>query len=289
VTALRNGSPLDPPLDVLRRVLDGFPPPAGYPPIDNPSALVSLRDQLLAQVAPRQAVALTLELFFDVSPAGHAVLIGRPAGVSTPRYRLVDTGSYGFDVAGIPLESLPPPTLPGAGLLIPGTIATVIGVPVATTDVAVETITIAVEAIELVSVPMTSDLDLDGNGLPDSWQYAFLGALGTPFGQDSDGDGFLDPEEYSTGSDPNDAASVPAGLPASPRNLGLGVDDSGNVSILWDGSPVAVYQLWVATDLGDWAPYGVAPMSDGVQTWVVQLSGEEPWRFFRVHVTIPLP
>ena len=59
------------------------------------------------------------------------------------------------------------------------------------------------------------DSDDDGDGLPDSYETETSGT--DPLKSDTDGDGFSDGVEVGAGSDPNDAASMPAagvGVPA---------------------------------------------------------------------------
>ena len=58
----------------------------------------------------------------------------------------------------------------------------------------------------LTTLPVPSSTDLNGNLLPDDWEYTFLGGLVDPFG-DADGDGFSNLQEFLDGTDPNSAAS----------------------------------------------------------------------------------
>ena len=58
----------------------------------------------------------------------------------------------------------------------------------------------------LTTLPVPSSTDLNGNLLPDDWEYTFLGGLVDPLG-DADGDGFSNLQEFLDGTDPNSAAS----------------------------------------------------------------------------------
>src|SRR5439155_11856268 len=51
--------------------------------------------------------------------------------------------------------------------------------------------------------------DSDGNGLPDGWEYQFFGApTGNDPNADPDGDGQSNVAEYTSGTDPTNAASA---------------------------------------------------------------------------------
>jgi hypothetical protein len=93
------------------------------------------------------------------------------------------------------------------------------------------------------SLVLASNLDADGDGLPNGWEQAhgldpldstgLNGANGDP-----DGDGFVNLEEYQAGTDPNDPNSKPT-LPPPP-NLGFQVfaiaREGNNIRITWVGS-----------------------------------------------------
>ncbi len=49
--------------------------------------------------------------------------------------------------------------------------------------------------------------DLDGDGLPDDWELAFLGDLDDTATSDRDGDGFTAAQEFAAGTDPSDPQS----------------------------------------------------------------------------------
>lgn len=59
----------------------------------------------------------------------------------------------------------------------------------------------------------TIDLDVDDDGIPDTWELANFGDLTRDQTTDSDGDGLLDYQEYLTGFDPNNSDSDGDGNP----------------------------------------------------------------------------
>jgi hypothetical protein len=66
----------------------------------------------------------------------------------------------------------------------------------------------------------TNPLDLDADGLPDSWEQRYFGSLSLSATADTDGDGATNAAEFSAGSAPNNRASTSAdtdadGLPDS--------------------------------------------------------------------------
>jgi hypothetical protein len=54
--------------------------------------------------------------------------------------------------------------------------------------------------------------DSDGDGLPDSWEMAYFGALSYGAGSDPDNDGYGNLQEYLAGSDPTDPNSIPGDI-----------------------------------------------------------------------------
>lgn len=65
-------------------------------------------------------------------------------------------------------------------------------------------------ARQATAVYLPADQDGDGDGLPDWWEHRFFGGLSPAAGDDPDGDGYCNDREMADGTDPRDAASVPA-------------------------------------------------------------------------------
>jgi len=60
-----------------------------------------------------------------------------------------------------------------------------------------------------ISIPAPG-VDSDNDGLPDEWELSQFGDLSHDGTEDSDGDGFTDKQEYDSGTDPTNAASMPS-------------------------------------------------------------------------------
>jgi len=73
--------------------------------------------------------------------------------------------------------------------------------------------------------------DSDGDSVPDWWERRYLHHLGAPLDTDDDGDGFSNRAEYTAGTDPRDALSVPhITVAQTPHGLGVGFEGlSGRV------------------------------------------------------------
>jgi hypothetical protein len=85
----------------------------------------------------------------------------------------------------------------------------------------------AIDEVRISSVARRADefifiaTDADGDGLPDAWEMTYFGTLAYGAGDDPDGDGYTNLQEYQTGTNPNSASSHPA-LPATTN---IPVDD----------------------------------------------------------------
>ena len=93
--------------------------------------------------------------------------------------------------------------------------------------------------------------DTSGNGLPDWWEERYFGAIGAAVaGEDADGDGFANADEYLAGTDPLDAGSFfaleTAAHAAAESRLALG----------WPSATGRVYSLWRAESAaGPYVPH----------------------------------
>ena len=114
-----------------------------------------------------------------------------------------------------------------------------------------------VAAYESTVFDTRSLIDLDGDGMADSWEAEYFGsaaAEGGEAGSDWDGDGLSNVDEYRAGTDPTHAASVLAlesvAFPAAETLV-----------LRWQSASNAVYAIDVRTNLltGTWVP-----LADGV-------------------------
>ena len=99
--------------------------------------------------------------------------------------------------------------------------------------------------------------DADGDGLPDSWEQRYFGSTTAALaGLDSDGDGLTNLDEFITGTDPANSASV--FMVSSP------VYDGSGFVINWDSKPAREYSIYWSTNLTS----GFLPLvgASGVET-----------------------
>jgi hypothetical protein len=132
-----------------------------------------------------------------------------------------------FDAAGRPFR------FPDAFNVLAGSLVQVCGY----TDVAAAGCAgdpMEVISASLVSVPVASSPDGDGNLLPDDWERAFFGNGADAFADD-DGDGYQNLQEMFEGTDPRDAASTSGSGPAamSRPEIIVTVLGDGSVRLQW--------------------------------------------------------
>ncbi len=267
INAARDGTPLDPPIEALRRALTGSVP-AGYVLPHEPAVLESQRDQILNAVASRGLVVLIGTL----SRSGDELILHSEGRL----YLLRDRRGRPYRLAG-------------SGLVVDGSLARVTGAVLPSNDVAIEELIIAVERIEVESVPATADTDLNGNSLPDSWELFFLGTLKHGVWDDLNGDGFSLGEAYLAGLDPRDPFSSPPGAPAVPRNLRLSLDAPNGPRVEWDGAFVAEYELWQSRDMVQWTPHPGKIDREGDREHSVDVELDDPRGFYQLLIRLPIP
>ena len=100
--------------------------------------------------------------------------------------------------------------------------------------------------------------DLDGNGLPDAWEVRFR-ALGLLPGGDNDGDGAINAHEAKWGTDPFNAASVPAIALSRQTN---------DIVVAWPSVEGKLQQLSYSSTLATWTAFPGVPWLTGDQGWV---------------------
>jgi Tol biopolymer transport system component len=126
--------------------------------------------------------------------------------------------------------------------------------------------------------------DTDADGIPDWWMMKYFGH---PTGQagdlsraqdDADGDGMTTLQEYLTGTDPTDAASV------FRLQLSAVVTPNNNVSLNWQAAEGKSYQVQYKDNLGDpvWLNATGNAWVIGNQGYFAAPAATQPRRFYRV-------
>jgi len=129
---------------------------------------------------------------------------------------------------------------------------------------------------------LNPEADTNANGLPDSWEIEFFGALGVDPLADADGDGTTNLMEYLAGTNPQSAASV--FRPTSRIEAGKLIL---SVPTVWGRS----YSVWGTENLQ--AGWGSAPLdtisgNGSIVEWEYLMSQSTSGRFFlRVEIMIP--
>jgi hypothetical protein len=123
--------------------------------------------------------------------------------------------------------------------------------------------------------------DLNGNGISDLWEQYYFGQVASshPPGQDSDGDGASDWDEFIAGTDPTKAQS-------RLQLTGPLTQPNHTVRFEWPSAPGRAYQLEVSNDLDHWQAVTDAQRGDGEMLGAT-LPALDPRLayFFRVQVT----
>ncbi len=267
IDGMRAETPLAPPLNALRRVVSGGEAD-GYVLPHDVASLTALRDQALDGILPRDLIV------------AHGVLLWNGENL------VLDSGG---EILLLADRDGRPYRLAGTGLVAGGSTATVTGEILPSNEIPVESLKLAVEHIELHSIPAAPIVDSNQNGLPDDWEWAFLGSLDQDIWADLNGDGFVLGEAYLAGIDPLDPFASPPGAPAIPRNLRVTPNGPGGPRVEWDGSFAAEYELWNSQDLIQWTPHPGAVQRGGDREHAVDVDLEGASGFFRLHIRLPLP
>ena len=175
-----------------------------------------------------------------------------------------------FNDSGLPYS------LPGSFDLAPGATMLVAGYT-DVTNTSCASRNLEVTNVMLISVPVPSDGDLDGNLLIDSWEKQFFGAAGQdPFG-DADGDGYKNLQEMLEGSDPRDATNLPncpTNSFASPQLYITSAGTNVNLFFTWP----AAYQGSMTFGVRSTAALGNAPFVNLAGATALWAGGD--WMYF---------
>lgn len=125
--------------------------------------------------------------------------------------------------------------------------------------------------------------DSDADGIPDSWMLQYFGhATGSAddlsrSGDDADGDGVSNYDEYLAGTVPTDASSV--------FRVQLSIASSGSVGLKWTAFPARTYRVEYKSSLTDaiWQTVSGATSIVGTNGWFIAPS-DQTAMFYRVKV-----
>jgi len=84
--------------------------------------------------------------------------------------------------------------------------------------------------------------DTNNNGIPDDYEMFWFEQL-VGIGEDWDGDGVSDYDEYLAGSDPTDIDDF-----LGPNQVMMSTNTSGRIAMQWKGIPQRSYRVWVSRD-----------------------------------------
>jgi hypothetical protein len=127
--------------------------------------------------------------------------------------------------------------------------------------------------------------DTDGDGLPDAWERLHFGNLSPTAGDDPDGDGMNNLQEYLAGTNPlngNDNLRITV----------FSTPPGGTMPVVtWTSTPTRRYYLEKALNLGVpvWVDSGLGQIEpDGASTTRSFSDTNAPMRFYRVRAVRPL-
>ena len=142
----------------------------------------------------------------------------------------------------------------------------------------------ATNALGLASSHLTgafdtqSLIDLNGNGMADSWEIKYFGGTNVPGGgpfEDWDGDGVCNMDEYVSGTDPTDANSCM-------KILSFDLLAPDRLRIQWKSAEKCVYTISASSDLVNWVEASNSILATPPMNIVELPLGTAGQRFFRV-------
>jgi hypothetical protein len=129
------------------------------------------------------------------------------------------------------------------------------------------------------AIEVAAGADSDGDGLPDAWEQQFFGSDSAQAAEDSDADGLSNLQEYHSGTNPVDAASLPhiTGVEMTPAGL----------RVSFSAVPARRYQIERCDDLlsGEWRPIAEPATASGAVGQIIDPSGHGARQhFYRIRV-----
>lgn len=128
---------------------------------------------------------------------------------------------------------------------------------------------------------VTATGDFDGDGLPNYWEQQYGSTTGLVPSADSDGDGFINEDEYVADTDPTDGDSS--------FLVGGSVVTLTNQTFIFNGSTSRQYQVYYTTnDLSEnlWLAHG-SPVAGSGSNSTITVTNAEKSVFYRLRVTLP--
>jgi hypothetical protein len=127
--------------------------------------------------------------------------------------------------------------------------------------------------------------DTDSDGMADAWERIYFGSTAANPGDDPDGDGATNAQEYAAGTDPNNGADA---LVITSYNIAPG---GTNVALTWQSVPTRNYRIEQTLNLAPatWLDSGLGLIaSGGASTSATFTVTNAPMRFYHVRALRPL-
>jgi len=120
--------------------------------------------------------------------------------------------------------------------------------------------------------------DTDSDGLADSWEISNFGDLSATANADADGDGLTNLQEYLSGTNPKDSASV--------LEFDFAGYSANQLAVTWKSTAGKSYQIQhrAALDSGTWADVGSVVVATGASTNLLIPLDSAPAGFYRVRL-----